>query len=1016
MKNEVTRTNLRFLELVNIDELRGLCESFTAITGTVTAILDLEGNILIATGWQDLCTQFHRVNAITANRCRESDTILASRLEKGEYYNVYKCKNGLVDVAVPIMISGEHVANFFTGQFFFEPPDKEYFIRQAEEFGFDKTDYLAALDRVPVFSEDRVKTMMDFFSRLARLIGEMGLAGKNLEEANIKLHKHYDDLEKSEANYCSVIENIQDVFYRSDAMGNLIMASPSLLTLLGHESLEDCLGKPIAETLYYNPEKRAEFLEKIKEHGRVTNYEVVLKRKDGTPVIVETSSHLYFNDAGDVAGVEGVFRDITMRRRAEDALRASEHQFKAIVDGSPIPQFVIDRNHCIIHWNRALEAYSGFKSEDFIGTNQQWRAFYGQERPCMADLLVDGLIDRVTQWYAGKYRHSRLIKDAFEAIDFFPEMKGGTWLYFTAAPFRNADGVIIGAVETLVDITGQKRAEGALRLNAERTETLLKINQMTDAPLNEIIEYAFEEAVKLTQSEMGYLGLMNDDETEMEVQAWSRDVMAACETADKFLHFSVKNAGLWGEAIRQRRAIITNDYNAPDQLKKGCPEGHVAIKRHMNIPLIVRSKIVLLAGVGNKANDYDETDIQQLTLLMEGMWRIIERRHDLEDRKKLEEKLIQAQKMETVGRLAGGVAHDFNNMLTPILGYAELVKNSLSQEDPRQKKLDVIIRASERCRDLVRQLLAFARKQPLEMSNVDLNSIITGFENMLRSTLHENIKLVINLGISQGSIMADVGQVEQIVLNLAVNAQDAMPEGGDLFITTSMIKLDDDYAMKHEDVEAGLYNVMEIADTGEGIDPEICKKVFEPFFTTKEGLGTGLGLATVYGIVKQHGGHISVYSEEGMGATFSVYFPLHSDSAMIAKPVLKQDAPLSGNETLMVVEDQKNVRTLAVEILKDCGYMVLEADDLKTAIKTADLHRGDIHLLITDVILPDGNGREPYENLSGGHTSIKVLYMSGYPSNVIIHHGVLDPAIQFIQKPFSIIDFTKKIRGVLDQY
>jgi PAS domain S-box-containing protein len=859
-----------------------------------------------------------------------------------------------------------------------------------------------------------------YYPELRKQLDQLETQKKNLEEQNLRLQSFMKELENerrktdaSEAKYRSVIENIQDVFYRSDARGNLIMASPSFLTLLGYESLDDCLDKPIAETLYYYPEKRAEFLRQIKEHGNVTDYEVILKRKDGSPVIVETSSHLYFNDAGDVAGVEGVFRDITMRRRAEEALTASEHQLKAIVDGSPIPQFVIDGNHHIIHWNRALEEYSGFKSDDIIGTNQQWRAFYTYERPCMSDLLVDGLIDKVPLWYAGKYCRSRLIKDAFEAIDFFPDMKGGTWLSFTAAPLRNENGIIIGAVETLIDITDQKHAEEALRLNAERSETLLKINQMTDTPLNEIIGYAFEEAVRFTRSEIGYLGLMNDDETDMDVQVWSRNVMPECILDNKSVHFPLKNAGLWGEAIRQRKAIITNDYNVNSPLKKGYPEGHLTIKRHMNIPIIVRSKIVLVAGVGNKADDYDETDIQQLTLLMEGIWRIIERRRDLEDRKKLEEKLIQAQKMEAVGRLAGGVAHDFNNMLTPILGYAELLKRGLPQDDPRQNKLNEIIRASERSRDLVRQLLAFARKQTLEMNLVDLNRVIKGFENMLRRTLHENINLEICLIPFPGSIMADIGQIEQIVLNLAVNAQDAMPEGGALFISTSVTKLDDAYAMSHEEVKAGLYATLVISDTGEGIDPETCKRIFEPFFTTKGVMGTGLGLATVYGIVKQHGGHITIYSESGKGTTFRVYFPLHIESAVPAEIVRELDTQLNGNETLMVVEDQEQVRTLAVDILKDSGYRVLEAIDIKTAIETADSHQGDIHLLITDVILPDGNGKELYESICVGRSGIKVLYMSGYPSNVIMHHGVLEPSVQFIHKPFSIVDFTKKIREVL---
>ncbi len=296
-----------------------------------------------------------------------------------------------------------------------------------------------------------------------------------LEITDITTRKKFEEsLRRSEENYRNVIENIQDVFYRSDTAGNLIMASPSLLTLLEYESLEECLGRPIAEDFYFYPEKRADILVEIGKKGSVTGFEVILKKRDGTPVIVETSSHLYYDESGNVAGIEGVFRDISMRLKAEAALVASEQHLKAIIDGSPIPQFVIDRDHRITHWNMALEEYSGVKREEVIGTNQQWRAFYSHERPCLADLIVDGETDRIRELYSGKYSGSRLVQDAYEATDYFPAMRGGTWLYFTAAPIYGHNGIVMGAVETLADITEQKRAEESLRDSLAEKDIILK--------------------------------------------------------------------------------------------------------------------------------------------------------------------------------------------------------------------------------------------------------------------------------------------------------------------------------------------------------------------------------------------------------------------------------------------------------------------------------------------------------------------------------------------------------------
>ncbi len=388
---------------------------------------------------------------------------------------------------------------------------------------------------------------------------------------------------------------------------------------------------------------------------------------------------------------------------------------------------------------------------------------------------------------------------------------------------------------------------------------------------------------------------------------------------------------------------------------------------------------------------------------------------DITDQKNLQQQLFRAQKMESIGRLTGGIAHDFNNMLTPIMGYAELLLNRLAQDDPRRANVENIIHSAERSRDLVRRLLAFSRKQPLEMKPLDLNSVITGFEKILRRTLPEDIAIRISLDPSIVSILGDVGQIEQIMMNLAINAQDAMPSGGTLFLETSRATLDDAYAATHKGSTAGEHVLLAISDTGTGMDNDVLSHLFEPFYTTKApGKGTGLGLSTVYGIVKQHGGYILVDSEHGRGTTFRIYFPCSGTSAAAPDQQKGPQSGFSGAETIMVVEDEQLVRNLITGMLEDAGFKVIKAGDGETALDLVRAFKGDIQLIITDIVLPDTNGTTLFETLNSIRPGMKVLYMSGYTPDVITHTR-LDDDKHFIQKPFTLNEFAGKVRMVLDE-
>ena len=371
--------------------------------------------------------------------------------------------------------------------------------------------------------------------------------------------------------------------------------------------------------------------------------------------------------------------------------------------------------------------------------------------------------------------------------------------------------------------------------------------------------------------------------------------------------------------------------------------------------------------------------------------------------------------MEAIGRLAGGIAHDFNNLLTIIKGYSQLFQIDLKESDPRRGNIEQITKATDRASGFIRQLLAFSRRQILEMKILDLNLILRDLERMLRRVIGEDIELIILLADGLGRVKTDQGQFEQVVMNLAVNAKDAMPNGGKLTVETANVDLDEAYACSHIDVIPGHYVMLSVSDTGIGMTSEVREQVFEPFFTTKEtGKGTGLGLSTVYGIVKQSEGHIWVYSEPGKGTTFKVYLPkAEGPLDSIDRKVLIGELP-HGSETILIVEDEEGVLKLTVDLLTQHGYKALGARNAEDASRLGEQHKGPISLMIADVVMPGIKGPELYGSLASVHPEMKVLYMSGYTEDAIALHGVPEKGMNYIQKPFSMEGLTQKVREVLD--
>ncbi|NVN91900.1 MAG: PAS domain S-box protein [Desulfuromonadales bacterium] len=643
-------------------------------------------------------------------------------------------------------------------------------------------------------------------------------------------------------------------------------------------------------------------------------------------------------------------RMVSERLRGEEALRESEQRLSATIQGSPIPTFVIGKELKVIYWNKALEQLSRTSAQDVIGTDQAWKAFYDEERPTLASLLALEDSSSIPLWYGNKFSRSRLVDGAYEAIDFFHKWgDDGKWLHFTAAVLRDTKGNLIGAIETLEDVTERMMAE-------KKWHSLFTNLPGGSYTVND--DYIIEEVNDVVCQMTGY----------------TRE-----------------------ELIGKPCGIICpkGPHHCPifDLGKERIDNSETAIKAKDGtlIPIIKSARKL---SVGNR-------DV------------IVENFQDITDRKLLEEQLGHAQKMDAVGQLAGGVAHDFNNILTAIIGYGNLLQMKLGGDETLGKYVTQILYSAERAANLTNSLLAFSRKHIINLKESSLNEIIGRAEKLLSRLVREDIELRVLTG-PDCTIHADSLQIEQVLMNLVTNARDSMPEGGVLTISTEQVTLDDEFVRTHGYGEPGLFVVISIADSGVGMDDVVREKIFEPFFTTKEtGKGTGLGLSIVYGIVKQHDGYIHVTSKPGKGSTFRIYLPVIAGSSKRLEVPKIKISP-RGTETVLLAEDEPVVRTLTKSVLEEFGYTVIEAVDGADAVEKYRENLDRIQLVILDVIMPKKNGRQSYDSIRMIRPDVKALFMSGYTGDILNSRGILDENLTFVPKPLEQSTLLQKVREALD--
>jgi signal transduction histidine kinase/ABC-type nitrate/sulfonate/bicarbonate transport system substrate-binding protein/ActR/RegA family two-component response regulator len=564
------------------------------------------------------------------------------------------------------------------------------------------------------------------------------------------------------------------------------------------------------------------------------------------------------------------------------------------------------------------------------------------------------------------------------------------------------------------EIADRKQAQAAIALDEERLESLLVLHEKRVLSEKELFNYALEEAVRLTKSKCGYLHFVDDNENSISLNTWSKETLKICK-AEKTPHYPLASAGIWADCVRLRKPVIHNDYpNYPD--KKGFPEGHFPILRHMSVPVFDAEKIVAIIGVGNKEEPYDDADQRQLHLFFVSTWDIIKQKKYEKDKRKIYEQLQQSQKTEAIGTLAGGIAHDFNNILAAILGFADMAQEDIPNWSPAKLQIKEVLNAGNRAKDLVKQILAFSRNSGQSREPVNIQLLISETLNFLRASIPTTIEIRVNSDSQSSRILADPTQIHQVLMNLCTNAAYAMEEeGGVLSLDLREVQSTDEHLGSNPDREPGSYILLSVTDTGVGISKEIIERIFDPYFTTKAvGKGSGMGLAVVHGIVHSHGGLATVESTLGQGTTFKLYFPkIESEDDVQDKNEDADPLPV-GNERIIVVDDEDSIVRLTQSRLESLGYQVTARTSSSEVLDLFRSNPNAYDLVITDQTMPRMTGEQLAKELIKIQPSISIVMCTGYSSRIDADKASSIGIRAFIMKPVDREKLAKIVRKVLD--